>query len=507
MRSSTRIAVNTMAQYIRTIVSVCITLYTSRVVLHSLGVDDYGLYALVAGVTAMFAFIQGNLSSTTQRFLSYHQGRKDNAMVLKVFNNSVCTQLIISVTLCIVLAACTDLIFSHIINIPEDKVHTAKIVYWIMLGSLFVNMQSTPYLAALIARENIVYSSIVQIADALIKIPIVLSLASFASHRLELYTFFIFLVTCFNFLCYYVYCRSKYDECKHFTFRSFDKSLFFEMFSFMGWFVYGNICVVGRTQGIAILLNNFFTTAMNAAYGIGGQVCGQLAFLANALTTAFNPRIIKTEGAGDRQKMFRLSEISCKFSFLLMSMVSIPVLFHINSILELWLKDVPEHTSMFCTFILLANQVDLISVNLKAANQAIGNVKVYTLWVNTTKLATVLFAYVVLRICLSATAVMVVFVVFEFICAVVRLRILHFTVDLSITQFLKNVIYPSIPPVVVNVAVCYIVSPFMSGFLFLVTCVISVVVTSLVSYFASLKPDERIIIDNLIERIRRRVKA
>ncbi len=506
MKSSTRIAVNTLAQYIRSFISVCITLYTSRVVLHSLGVDDYGIYALIAGVTAMFAFIQNNLSSTTQRYLSYHQGRGDNAMVLKVFNNSICTQLMISVALCAILAALTGPIFSHLISIPDDRMQTARIVYWIMLASLFFNMQSTPYLAALIARENIVYSSAVQILDAFIKVPIALSLARFAAHRLEWYAFLMFLITVLNFLCYLIFCRFRYDECKHFTFKSFDKSLFGEMFSFMGWSVYGSLSVVGRTQGIAILLNNFFTTAMNAAYGIGGQVCGQLAFLSNSLTTAFNPRIIKTEGAGDRQKMFRLSEISCKFSFLLMSMVSIPLIIHMDTILHLWLKEVPDHTAMFCTMILLANQLDLVTMNLGAANRAIGNVKVYNLWTYTPKLLTVLFAFIVLKLGMGAAAVMVAFVVMEFISAIIRLYVMHFTSGLSVARFARNVILPILLPVIVNVAVCLLIAPHLPGWLFLVTCCVSVILTAATTYFLALRPDEKTIVDDLLRKVFRRAE-
>ncbi len=504
MNASTRVVVNTFAQGLRTVIAVCITLYTSRVVLDSLGVNDFGIYSLVGGIMAMFAFIQNNLSTTTQRFLSYYQGRNDDTMVTKVFNNSICTQLLISVSLCLILFLCTEPIFSYVVKIPDEKIETAKIVYWIMLGSLFVNMQSTPYLAALVARENIVYSSIVQVLDALIKLPIALSLSCFAQHRLELYTFMLFLMMVINFLCYYIYCRKKYDKCKHFTFQSFDRKLFREMFSFMGWFVYGTLCITGRTQGIAILLNRFFSTAMNAAYGIGWQVNAQLSFLSNALTTAFNPRIIKTEGEGNRQKMFRLSEISCKFSFLLMSIISVPVIFHIDTILGLWLKEVPENTAMFCTFILIANQIDLISLNLKTANQAIGNVKAYNFFTNTTKLLTVIFVYIVLKKSADPTNVMIVFVIFELICALIRFVVLRITDKLPVKQFIRNVILPVMPSLIINVIVCRFISTYMDGILFLVTGIVSAITVSAVTYLICLKSDEKEIIDSTIIKVLKR---
>ncbi len=498
MKSSTRVIVNTFAQYVRTIVTAIVTLYTSRVVLSSLGIDDFGIYSLVAGVVGMLSFIQNNLSSASQRFLSYHQGRNDQAMVVKVFNNSVCTQLIISLLLCILLALFTQPVFTHLVNIPTDKLHSAYIVYWLMLVSLFFNMMSTPYLAALIARENIVFSSIIQIVDAFIKVPLVISLTYIDSDRLEWYAFMMMGITVFNFLCYYIYGKLKYEECRHFSFTSFDGKLCREMMSFMGWYVYGTVCIVGRTQGVAILLNNFFTTAINAAYGIAGQVSGQLSFLSGALTTAFRPRIIKTEGEGSRQKMFRLSEKSCKFSFLLMTMVAVPMVMHINDILSLWLTEVPQYTALFCIAFLLANTIDSLTVNMTSANAAIGKVKVYTLFVNTTKFMTVPAALCVLFMGGTLLQVMVVYIVFEFICSVIRVLFLHYTVNLSISSYLHNVLYKSIVPVTINSLVCYYLADYCLGFWFLLTCTASVAITSITTYLFALNDDEKIIIDSIM---------
>lgn len=504
MKSSSRVIVNTFAQYIRTIITVIVTLYTSRIVLASLGVEDYGIYSLVGGVISMLAFIQNNLSSSTQRFLSYHQGKNDQQMVIKVFNNSVCTQLVISVTLCIFLVLFTEPIFTHIINIPLEKISSAHIVYWLMLVSLFFNMQSTPYLAALIARENIVYSSIIQILDGFIKVPIVLWVSHMPGGRLEWYAVMMTGLTALNFLSYYVYSRIKYDECRHFSFATFDMKLCREMMSFMGWFVYGTACIVGRTQGIAILLNNFFTTAINAAFGIGGQVAGQLSFLSSALTTAFRPRIIKTEGGGNRQKMFRLSEISCKFSFLLMSMVTVPAIIHMDDILSLWLKDVPQYASMFCSAFLCANLVDSLTMNMASVNAAIGNVKIYSLFVHTIKLMTVPCAFIALRMECSPSQVMIIYVIFETICSIIRVIFIHYTSGLSLISYFNNVLSPIIAPVIINMIICYWISTYCHGMLILITCCVSVFVTSISTYTLALKKDEKGIIDSLIIKLLRK---
>ena len=505
MKSSSRVALNTSVQYVRTFITVIITLYTSRVVLDNLGVDDFGIYSLIGGVIAMLAFIQNNLARTTQRYLSYYQGKGDKEFVIKIFNNSVCTQVAAAFLLCGLLALLADMVILRAVNIPAERIVAAKWVYFIMLGSLFFNLLSTPYLATLIARENIVYSSIVQIVDALIKVPVAISLIWISNNKLEWYSFMTFLILVINFFCYYIYCQHKYDECRHFTIRSFDVRLSREMLAFMGWNVYGTACITGRNQGTALLLNNFFGTSINAAFGIANQVSGQMSFLSNALTTAINPQIIKAEGAGNRKWMFRLSEISCKFSFLLMSMVTVPAVIYMPTILELWLKDVPDYTNMFCVFILIANQVDLLTLNLNTANQAIGNVKVYSICINTIKILTLPVMLVVLQQGMQPVAAMTVYLTFEVVCSIVRVLFLHISVKLSIMQYLRNVLSTIILPVIVNIAVCYLLSPYLPGWGFLAMGCISVIITSILTYTTGLKKDERNIVNNMIKRIAKRL--
>lgn len=501
MNSSTRVALNTAVQYIRTIISVIITLYTSRIVLENLGVEDYGIYSLIGGVVALLAFIQNNLSRTMQRYLSYFQGKNDNLMLTKIFNNSIISQGFISIILCGLLFSLTDSVFAYV-NIPLDRIEAAKWVYWIMIVSLFLDLQSAPYLATLIAHENIVYSSIIQIADAILKIPIAFSLIWISENKLEWYSLFSSLIIFLNLMCYYTYCKLKYKECNQFTVKSFDFKLIKEMISFMGWSVYGTMCVVGRTQGVAILLNKYFGTAINAAFGISGQLSGQVSFLASALVTAISPQIIKSEGAGDRKRMFRLSEISCKFSFLLMSVVSIPLLFYLPTILQLWLGEVPQYTVMFCFFIILSNQIDLFTLNLNTTNQAVGNVKLYSICINSIKIITLPIVFLVLQEGGSPTDAMWVYIIFEAICAISRLFFLHINVHLSITSYIQNVFLMILPPIIINIVVCYLITPFLPGLLFLVTGFVSVIVTSLTTYWFGLKDDERIIIEGITKKIK-----
>lgn len=502
MKASNRVILNTGVQYIRSFITIVITLYTSRVVLLNLGVNDFGIYSLVGGVISMLSFIRNNLSTTNVRFLSYYRGKGDEKKIIEIFNNSVITQFIIGGSLCVILFALTSPIINHFLNIAPERLSEARVVYYFMLCSLFFNFLSVPYLSNLISHENITYSSIVQILDSLLKVPIAVSLIWISENKLEWYSFWSMLVIVLNYGLYLGYCLRKYKECRHLRFDRFNFQLFKEMFSFMGWSIYSTMCIVARQQGIAILFNRFYTTAINAAYGIAFQVSGQLSFVSTSLTQAINPQIIKAEGKGNRQKMFRLSEISCKFSFLLMSMISIPTFIYMPAILEVWLKEVPQYTTLFCRFILLAIQIDLLTLNLNTSNQAIGNVKIYSLCLNSIKVLTLPVAWLALHFGYSVFGVMVIYVIFESICTISRVIFLHINVNLSITNFLKNVGSKIILPFSLNLVSCLFLSNVFTGWGMIITYIFSISITSITVYLTGLTNDEKEILSNIFTKLK-----
>lgn len=493
MRPATRVIVNTAAQYLRTGLTVVITLYTSALVLRYLGADDYGIYTLVGAVLSMLAFIQSNLARSIQRFLSFYHGRQDAAMLRALFNNSLVTQIAITVALCALLAAIGPWLFDiGLFRIPAHQRGTALTVYYIAVGSLVFNLLSTPYLAVLIARENIVFSSAVQVVDTLLKIPIALSLVWIASGRLTWYAVMTGSLTAINFLCYWAYCR-RYEECRGFSLRDFRWSLTRDMMAFMGWTVYGTGCVAARNQGVQIVFNHFYSTVINAAYGLAMQVAAQISVLATSLTTAINPQIVKAEGARDRSRMLMLAESSCKMSFLLMTMFVVPVCCQMTDILEIWLGRgrVPEYTGLFCSALLVSALADMTTSNLSAANAAIGNIKVYTVVTNSIKILTLPAAWLCLREGLSPFWVMAVYVAFEAVCALVRLIFMRFNIGLSIRSYARKVLLPDFLVLAVVVAACLPLSAVCHGWAFLATVGVSVVVTSGATWLFGLDAVER----------------
>lgn len=507
MIASTRVIFNTSVQYLRTGITLIVSLYTTRLILEALGVENYGIYSLVGGIVSMLSFFKSSLAGTTQRYLSYHQGKGDMDMQKKIFNNSVVTQLLISIGLIIILLSLTPFLFNGFLNIPPQRTEAAMWVYFCMLGTLFFTMQSTPYMAALIAHENILFATIVQMIDTFLKIPIALSLTWFQFDSLKLYAILLLSVQILNFLLYYIYSHRKYEETIGVKLLSFDKRTFNEMLSFMWWVIYGTGCVIGRTQGIAVLLNKFFGTVVNAAYGIALVVSSQLSFLSTSLGTAINPQIIRAEGNGDRKKMLRLAEISSKFSFLLLALVSIPAIIEMNALLTFWLKEVPEYAVVFAQFVVLANLFDQLTIGLIAANKAIGNIRNYSITINTIKILTLPAAFISLYVGLPVYSVMVLYALFELICALARLPFLKITGGLSIKGFSNRVFVKLIVPVTFTLLAVFTYNRFIYFPLsFLGSFIISGIVLSLSSYFLALCNDEKDIINGLIVKISAKTK-
>lgn len=468
-RASTRVFVNTGVQYVRSILSAGILLYTSRLILAELGVDDFGLYSLIAGVIALLSFIKDSLASTIQRFLSFYQGKNDLSKQCDILSNSLVITLLISIGLVLLLFLCRKFVLTEFLNIDKSRVEAAYWVYNSMLFMLFFTMQSTSYFAVLIAHENIVYTSIIQMTDVILKLFISISLAYVGFDKLVYYACLIALVPLFDFVCYYIYCKKNYTECKRASVFKFKPYLFKELFVFTGWMVYSIGCIVGRTQGIAVLLNRFFGTALNASYGIAQQVIGQISFLSTSLINAMQPQIVKAEGAKDRNKMFQLSEMASKFSFLLFAWITIPSLFYMDRILQVWLGEIPDYAVSFCRYSLFGAWMDQFTMGLGVANRAIGKIKIYSIVTSTIKILTLPFAYLCLKMGMSAVSVMVCYVFFEIVCSLSRIVLLKIESGLSIMSFINNVFVYELIPVTVLLLIAYICSLLIPDQFFWVT--------------------------------------
>ena len=398
MKASQRVLVNTIAQYTRTIINMLLSLYTVRVVLASLGQSDYGIYTLIAGVVAMLGFITNSLVSTTQRFVSYYQGKGDRIQLKVVFNSSLIIHLLLGALVVILLELITPFLFNGFLNIPGERTYAATVIYQIVVVILFSTFITSPFRALLVAHENIIYISIVDVLDGILKVVLVIIMANSDADKLIFYGFIMLGVQLFNFFALSVYSYYKYEECVFPNFRRINKDYLKELMSFAGWRIYGTGCTVGRDQGISIVLNRAFGTVMNAGWGIGAQIAGYTNFLSSAIVNAMSPQIVKAEGSGNRQHSIWLSNVLTKLVFFLMSVIGIPMIFEIDDILKVWLGNPPDNASLFSIMYIVALLVDSMTIGLTHINNAIGNIGKYILSLNTPKLFTFVFVFLLIHV-------------------------------------------------------------------------------------------------------------
>lgn len=478
-----------------------LALFATRIILRSLGVEDYGIYSVIAGVVSLLSFITNALAISTQRFLSVAQGYGNISDAKTIFNTSVILHLCVGVLIVVGLELLYPFLMNGFLNFPIERLGAAQVLYHLVAGILFFTLISSPYRAIVIAHENIVYISIIEVLDALFKLLIALSLNYVAFDKLIIYGFLLLCIQLFNLIALSIFSANKYAECTLPRFSNVDKKYLRGIFSFAGWTMYNIGCNYGRTQGIAVALNKILGTTVNAAYGLAFQVSGALSSLSQSLSNAINPQLMKAEGGGNRARMIRFAEIQSKFSFLMMVAISIPTLFEMNTLLRLWLGEVPEYSVLFCRMIIVAALCDLLTVGLGSANQAIGNIRNYTLVIYTIKLITLPFAVSLLYLDFDLLYVGVVYVLFEFISSIIRLPFLHYSANLNIMLFVKNVFFKEIIPLIAIILCCWlVVSLFDVNYRFLITFVLSNLVFIISVLLFGLTNDEKAIIKKISGR-------
>lgn len=494
MKASNRLIINTLAQYCRTIINVLLSLYSARLVLEIIGVSDYGLYTLVAGVVSMLSFFTNSLVTSTQRFLSVAQGRDNNeAEVRNIFNSSMIVHLGLGLVIIIVLAFFTPLLFNGFLNIPNGRESVAKMLYIMVLGMLFVTFITAPYRASLISRENIVYISIVDVLDGILKVILVITLQYITYDKLLSYGCIMLGIQCFNLLAFAVYGHIKYDECRIPKLKYWDFEYSKKLLSFAGWTMYSTFCIAGRNQGVAIVLNKAMGTAINAAYGIGMQISGYLSFLSSSFMTAIAPQLMKAKGGDNYTHAMYLAEFQSRISYILLAVIAIPAMSQIEFILGLWLKDVPNHTSLFAIMFIASMLIDQLTVGLGTLVTADGNIKRYTLICNTPKFLILPIAYFLLRFNQPLWTIALLFFTIEGLIMLSRLVVLRKQLKFTPSVYVKHVMAPIVLPTIMCITLCLIIHFVVISDLiqFLMTFIVGMIVYSISTYYISLTKEEQ----------------
>lgn len=506
MQASNRIIVNTLTQYARTILNILLSLYSARLVLEYLGTEDYGIYALVAGVVSMLSFLTNSLISSTQRFLSFNQGKGDLENMKAVFSNSLLLHILLGFFIALVLEALTSFLFTGFLNIPVGRENAAKFIYQLVVVMVYISFVSAPYRALLTSRENIIYISVIDVVDGILKVVFVLMLPILGMDNLMAYGCIMILISSFNLLSFSIYAHIHYEECILPKLSYFSWEYVRKLFSFTGWVTYSALCITFRTQGLAIVLNKMLGTTINAAYGIGGQVSGMVSFVSTSLNNAIAPQLMASEGRGDRKHMWMLAKVESKFSFLLLAMVGIPTVFEMDSLLQLWLKNVPFHATLFARMFLIMQIIDMLTIGLALANKAIGNIGFYTIMTLTPKLLILPMAWLCLKLEFPLVSVCLLMIGIETICMFVRIPLIKRHKEFDAWDYIKDVIVKSMPPVLVCIMVCFLICHYLDFQLrFFITFIISILLSTLTIYKFTLNSLEKTKVNGIMSSVKKMI--
>lgn len=400
-----------------------VSLYTSRVVLTTLGVSDFGVYSIVGGIVSSFGFINASMANATQRFLSFAIGENDFVKLKNTFSASLTLHLFMAVFF-LILAETLGLWFLNTkLIIQEDRLFAANVVFHFSVLTFVVGIIQVPYNALLIAKEKMDVFAYMSIFEVFLKLIIVFLLPIIVYDHLIVYAGLYLLVSIIIRIAYKLYCNRNFEESKYVFY--YDKPLFKKLLLFSGWTMFGSMSVIAKNQGVNILLNLFFGTVLNAAYGITMQVLGAVSIFLINLQVAFRPQIIMNYANGALSNFHNIVYKSSKFSYFLMLVIICPLLLNLEFILKLWLTIVPDYVVLFVTLSLISLLIDSVSEPLIIANQATGNVKWFQIIEGTLIILNVPISYVFLKINANPLTVFYVSMVLNCIALFVRIALVR----------------------------------------------------------------------------------
>lgn len=443
--------------YFRMFFLMILGLFTSRVVLHALGETDYGIYNVVGGVVALFTVISGALTTAVTRFITFEMGKGSEAQLNKVFSTAVNVQILLCAII-IILAEPIGLWFiDNRMTIEPDRIPAARLVMHFSLLSFVVNLMSVPQMASITAHEKMSAYAYIGILDGALRLAAALIISKASTDRLVLYAVLMAVALIIVRCAYGIYCRVNFPECRYRFI--YDKSLIRQMFSFAGWSFIGSASGVLRDQGGNILVNIFFGPAVNAARAVAVQLNGAIQSFITNFMTAVNPQITKSYASGDHAYMFSLMRKSSRFSFYLLLILALPILFNTDSIMSVWLETVPAHSVLFVRLFLIFTLCESVSQPLITSMLATGNIRNYQIVVGGLQLLNLPVSYLCLKSGAAPESTVMVAIVISQICLAARLLMLEKMIGLSVKEFISrvylNVIYVAAAAIVIPLIISF----------------------------------------------------
>lgn len=491
MQTANKVLINTILQYGRLVINLLISLYSVRLILKALGPDDYGIYDVVAGVVAFMGFIEASLSQTSLRFISVSIGSGEIVAIRKSINASFWLHLFIALTTIAILLFIGYFLFSGFLNISEQRIYAAQIVFYSMCVSVFFQIVCTPLVALITSHENFALLTVITIFNSLFKLAIAVYISFADSDRLILYGILMALITVLNTIMYFIYSLKNYSQELHLSRISYEQIK--EQVCFAGWTLFDVLGSILNRQGYAIMINKFFGTRINATFAISRQMEGQMYGVSAAVIDTLKPQIIKSYGQGDISRMFRLSMTAGKLGFSLMSFICIPLMVMMPQILSIWLGTFPNETVSFARIMILSCMSEQITRGLVYANQATGNIKWFSIIVSSIRALALPIAIAFCYFGCKPIMTICIFLAFETIGSISRIFVISKLNGLPPSFFAETIFRVLIPFVIVTL-ICWAINSIYNSYAYmLINIGITWLVNIFLLYMFSLTNEERLI--------------
>ncbi len=454
-----RIAKNTLYMYIRMFVTLGISLYTARVIIQSLGIDDFGIYNLVGGIVIIFSFINNSLKNAFQRFISYELGCKNINNVHVIFGTSINIVALFAILFFIAAETIGLWFITAKLNIPSNRLNAALWVYQFSVITFMLNLFQAPFQAAVVSYEKFSFYAVYSIVDVVLKLIIAFLIVAYDGDKLICYGILVSILSIVSLVAIAFYTNVKL-KVPYYT--KLDHNVFKSIFSYSGWTMMNSSTVVVAQQGGNILLNIFNGVIANGAYGIANQVSAAVNGFVSNFQSAFNPQIVKSFAAKEYDGMFRLINRSCLFSFYLLFIITIPFFIQCDYLLGLWLGEIPAYAAGFCQLMLIYFLIDASQAPLWMLIYATGEVKVYQIWSGVITILNIPIAALLLNYGYSIYWVFIIRAFLNFCCAVFRTFFVKYLVpEFSVLNYTRKCILPILRTIIFILIIVWAINKYL----------------------------------------------
>lgn len=502
-----RIAKNTMLLYFRMLLMMIISLYTSRVILNALGVEDYGIYNAVGGVVSMFSILSGSLSAAISRFITFELGKGDKERLNKVFCTAINVQLILILIITMLLETVGLWFLNNKMVIPAERMDAAFWVFQFSVLTFAVNLWSVPYNASIVAHERMSAFAYISMFDAVAKLLIAFVILKNPIDRLVYYGILVLIVGLIQRIIYTRYCQTHFEEC-HYT-PIYEKQITKEMFGFAGWNFIGASSAVLRDQGGNMIINLFFGPSVNAARGVAMSISNAVTGFVTNFMTALNPQITKSYASGNHEYMFTLVFQGARLSYYILLILALPIIFTADYLLEIWLGIVPDHAPNFARLILIFAMSESLAHPLVTVMLAAGNIRNYQIIVGVCQLLNLPVSYAFLRFGYPPETIFLVAIAVSVLCEMTRLIMLRNMINLSVRAFLRKVYFNVIIVTLISAilpyfAMSYFVLDKFNNFVFV--CFVSVLSAAISIYVVGCNQQDKELVHSAINKALKKIR-